>query len=588
MQEWNDEFLSLFPHRYDYIYAEHPDPSVRPEWRTESRYPVSDRILQQGAYLFGVRFAAKTQYCLLDIDIGSCYHPKQDALALSRLLTALEPLGLLDYVACTSSYSGGLHLYFPLPSPQSSWKLANAVGTVLENAGFKLIPGQLEIFPNPKPYVLEGSPSLFNAHRLPLQAGSYVLNQDLQPIWTNQQQFVHQWRLCQDRNSVDTDALEKVLKQFKRQRYRVSGKASKFINDLNAEIELGWTGPGQTNRLLGRIAMRCYVFHHVLYGGEPLEGQTLIDEIIATAQALPGYREWCQHQHEIEKRAEEWGRCIESSHYYHYGGQFTKLETQTNESKLGLSTWNQQQSELTREKIRTAIADLLEKDSFPATATKRFKALTSYGIGGGSLYRHRDLWHPNHLWKTPPNPLTTTTSEDCRLDYVKDKSSLQNSSSLLPVIGGNGLPSQSSDHSENLELASPGGNSSVDVKSSMSEGRDSDRGHSMSVDCEPSKGVDCIHQVLLDVKNRVEVHKKTTQLAGFEAQQSRESAVLAAEVERMRRFFTSGDPILMAEAEAWERRNPGVFDKTPNRAVSSLSSAPQRPVHKRLQVVCRD
>ena len=89
VQEWKDEFLSLFSHRYDYIYAQHPEPGKSPDWRTESRHPLSDRILRQGAYLFGVRFATDTQYCLLDIDIGSAYHPRQDPLALSRIQSAL-------------------------------------------------------------------------------------------------------------------------------------------------------------------------------------------------------------------------------------------------------------------------------------------------------------------------------------------------------------------------------------------------------------------------------------------------------------------------------------------------------------------
>ena len=31
-----DAFLNLFPHRFDFIYAEHPDPGERPDWKTES------------------------------------------------------------------------------------------------------------------------------------------------------------------------------------------------------------------------------------------------------------------------------------------------------------------------------------------------------------------------------------------------------------------------------------------------------------------------------------------------------------------------------------------------------------------------
>ena len=202
-------------------------------------------------HLYGVRFGAETQYCLLDIDIGSAYHPNSDPLAIARLIAALEPLGLVSYVSCTSSYSGGLHLYLPFQQPQSSWKLAIAVSTLLENAGFKLIPGQLEVFPNPKPYSIEGTPSLFNAHRLPLQIGSYLLDETFQPIWTDQDRFIRQWEFAQKRNDFSKAALKQIIKQTKRRHFQVSGKADKFINDLNAEIELGWTGSRANQSAIG-------------------------------------------------------------------------------------------------------------------------------------------------------------------------------------------------------------------------------------------------------------------------------------------------------------------------------------------------
>ncbi|MBW4441978.1 MAG: hypothetical protein KME10_12215 [Plectolyngbya sp. WJT66-NPBG17] len=288
VREWDDNFLALFPHRYDYIWAEHPAPDAKVEWQTETRHFLSDRMIHQGGLLYGVRFGAETCYCLLDIDAGSLYHPNHDPFAISRIVSALEPLGLVSYLACTSSYSGGLHLYFPFSKAHSSWQLAIAVATLLENAGFKLVPGQLEAFPNPKPYSTEGTFSLFNAHRLPLQTGSYLLNSDLEPIWSTQQVFVEQWQLTQERNDLDAKLIKQILKQAKRKFFRISGKADKFINDLNAEIELGWTGRGQTNRLLGRITMRSYIFHHVLSGGQPLSGAALIEDIVETAKALPG------------------------------------------------------------------------------------------------------------------------------------------------------------------------------------------------------------------------------------------------------------------------------------------------------------
>ena len=85
VQETLNAFLALWPHRYDYLYAPHPDPGTKPEWQTESRHPLADRLITQGALLLGVRPGPQTTYALLDIDRGSPYHPKRDPLALQRI-----------------------------------------------------------------------------------------------------------------------------------------------------------------------------------------------------------------------------------------------------------------------------------------------------------------------------------------------------------------------------------------------------------------------------------------------------------------------------------------------------------------------
>ena len=458
VEEQGDRFFNLFPHRFDYIFAEHPEPTRSPNWQTERRHPLSSRVFQQGRYLFGVRFSTQTQYCLLDIDKGSVYHPQHDSLATSRIVAALEPIGLASYVVCTSSYSGGLHLYFPFLESQNSWELAAIVSAQLENAGFPIKPGQLEVFPNPKSYV-EGCPSLFNAHRLPMQAGSYLLDESFQPVWSDQLRFLDQWQFAQNRNSIDRKTVKRFLRQVKRTQFKISGKADKFIGDLNAEIEIGWTGTGQTNRLLGRIAMRAYIFHHVISGGVPLEGKTLIDEIVTTARSLPGYQDYCNHQHEIEQRAEEWARCVQGSRYFHYGdlkGKY-KSKQESTVAIADLPNWNQQQSGSARDRIRGAIADLLEKNSLPISTTARFHVLTDYGIGGGSLYRHRDLWHPTEFREenalieinleasaeisqpveNPPDPPNPNKSEEFDCDEVA--SNPHSLTSLLSTSGGNGI-----------------------------------------------------------------------------------------------------------------------------------------------------
>jgi hypothetical protein len=105
------------------------------------------------------------------VDKGSAYHPTRDRFACDDGIGALEVLGLVQAVVCTSSYSGGLHLYFPFDTAQKTWAIALAVSTLLENKGFKLAPGQLEVFPNCKAYVTSGEHSLYNGHRLPCKRG---------------------------------------------------------------------------------------------------------------------------------------------------------------------------------------------------------------------------------------------------------------------------------------------------------------------------------------------------------------------------------------------------------------------------------
>lgn len=402
VREWEDEFLGLWPHRFDFLHAEHPFPNEKPNWITESRHPLSDRLIRQGAYLYGVRFGPKTQYAMLDIDIGSPYHPEKDPLALSRITEALEELGLVTSIPCLSSSSGGIHLYFPFTEELPSWKVGVAVTALLENKGFKVAPGLLEVFPNSKPFSTDGKLSLYNGHRLPLQQGSYLLSSELHPLTSNERIFIKQWQFARARNIIDGETLEHVIKTARRKVYRVSGKAQKFLNDLNAEIEPGWSGAGQTNRLIGRIAMRAFVFGHVLLRlAKPLAGEELIEHIVSVAKSLPGFSEFCDHISDIKNRAKEWARCVENSHYYPYGASNA---SQTESSPQ--PTWNSKQRDEARERIQSAVGKFLTSESFPAGITDRFQILTEQGISGSTLYKHKDLWHPSHIKpvEIPPDP----------------------------------------------------------------------------------------------------------------------------------------------------------------------------------------
>ncbi|MEL7354667.1 MAG: hypothetical protein AAFN38_24890, partial [Cyanobacteria bacterium J06560_5] len=489
--------------------------------------------LLKGEYLYGVRFESETQYCLIDIDRHSPYHPRNAPLALARLFTTLEPLGITDHITCTSSDSDGLHIYFPLARAFNSWKLAKAVSVALENSGFKLKLGQLEIFPNPKAYSTDETPSLFNAHRLPLQMGSYILDDELQPTNSSSTHFVRMWQACQRRNVLNSRKVKTLLKKAKQISYQLSNKASKFLDDLNTEIEEGWTGYGQTNRLLGRITMRSFIFNHITEGGEPLEGKALIEKIVSVAKALPGYKDWCRHQHEIEDRATEWARCIENSHYFAYGtarGKYKELAAANQVDNE--PDYNQRQAQKTKAKIAAAVQNLTEKGILPDKATARFKALLSYNIGGASLYRYRELWHPIELALEPKTDfgesgLQATDFEDACTGGAND---LKNPTSLLLGNDGN-LP--------------------VDNTLSDSESPSGDaEGNNIS---DPAQAIrDRIKKQLAEAqKARAIAQKKPVPQVDEVA-----IAIHKRAIQRMQEFLLSGEPILMAEVGQWLVKQP--------------------------------
>lgn len=398
--EYNERFLSLFSHRWDYIWAAHTAPGQLTNWHTESKHPLSDRMVQSAQYLYGVRFGQHCTYAMLDIDKDSPYHPKRDPFAIRKMVGALEKLGLCSHVAVTSSYSGGLHVYFPFEAfeqPIASWKLAIALEQVLQKAGFLVQDGLLEAFPNVRNYDPDG-PTLFKAHRLPLQAGSYLLSDDWDLCHTTPELFTQRWDWATVKNSIDQGAIDRAIKQSGVKNQRLTFKAKKFLNDLNTEIESGWTSHGQTNYILGRIAMRSYIFGHFITGSKPLTGERLLMDIVRVAVASPGYGEYCRHQPEIWRRAEEWQRCIENSKYFPYQHGKPKLDKPLeDESAAGQpQTYNKFVEERARERLCFALADLLNKDALPFGIADRFDALTTnYGFSGQTLYRHRDIWHPD-------------------------------------------------------------------------------------------------------------------------------------------------------------------------------------------------
>ena len=431
-----------------------------------------------------------------------------------------------------------MHLYFPFKKTQRSWKIASAVATLLTNKGFKLRGGQLEVFPNTKKYVKAGSPSLFNAHRLPLQdPGSKLLNDDLEPVYSSPERFVELWQRCQAQNLMTAKKVTQVLKQQKRQRVFISEKADKFFNDLEAEINLGWTGKGMTNRLLGRLVMRYFIFHHAIVGGEPLAGKALIDEVVAAAKALPGYKVFCKHQHELTKRVTDWVRSIENSHYFPYGkelGKYKAATTTTASAQPAPEGYHQKLINQTQTKISQAIQTLKQTKSWPEAITKRFQALLQQGIGSSSLYRYKSLWHPKFQVEVeqkgkPQQPDLC----DCQPAGPGGAAELAHSHKLITLESRNSFPGQAL---SDLEMEELGGGSR----------------NSLSAGAFQGLGREEVIQKTKEILAEAQLNPPWKAVDGESGEQIQDSTRAIAHhhafIEKNLGYLASGDAILAAEA----------------------------------------
>jgi hypothetical protein len=404
-------------HPWDFIQAPNPGPHSATQWKTITDYPLRPRVLwakwQDPDQLIGVRFNAQTRYGLLDIDAESPYCNPE---SLAEIRAALETIGIVRTLLIRSSHSCGLHLYIPLPEPIKTFDLAVALYECLTAQGFQFQNGQLEQFPNVKTY---GNERIihYNGHRLPLQpnTGSCLLDDDLNPTseglrpalgGQRLETFFRQWDIAASQQ--DLNELRHALKigrdnhrkRNKKQR-QDSPRSEAWRQDLETEINDGWSSPGQTNHLLKTIACHGHVFLH-------LQDDPLIQHTLETAQQLPGYQQHCRHQHHIATRVTAWCKAVQN--YYWPQGTDPKRDTRTELPPT--PSVNDQRAQDAKERIQQAFNHLQSSHQLPERISDRARALMVQArTSKETLYKPENLplWHPEHRLM-PVLPQTTSHS----------------------------------------------------------------------------------------------------------------------------------------------------------------------------------
>jgi len=378
-------FAAWFPHGWDFITAPLPPPGQKPKYRTETRYPLTGAQLwerwQTLNDLIGVSFGSLTQYGLVDLDITGPY-----ADAWEPVIYALEEkAGLAGFVPTQSSHSGGKHLFVPLPESVSTWELALVMRWACETSGLALQDGQLELFPNVKQW-----DSRYKAHALPLQPGrgSVLLNKAGEPV----SQLPSDWLRAMSHESEQQDmqrfrAAVKKAKKWWRRRKRQRDRHGQttfnaFRDDLEWEMEQGWTGSSQSNRLIYRALQYGYIFLCNT-------GEALVKWAIATVPNLPGFDRWCQTKGPaLEKWIRQKAKAVEEKYFVpEFDGTPKPQEPSQNDVLR----------EAKRAAIQAAMTQIEQAaETFPTITALQARITELSGVSKPTCYKHRDLWHPEY------------------------------------------------------------------------------------------------------------------------------------------------------------------------------------------------
>lgn len=245
------------------------------------------------SHIIGKRFGKLTHYLLIDIDINSPFHPQHQGYR--PILDTMERLGLCRYLIVRSSTSGGIHIYFPLPEPVSAWELACTAHCALTADGIHIVSGQCELFPNKKAFNAE-----HHGHRLPLQDGSFLLDEDNCPISNHKADFVRRWVAAAALQ--DEVTLEQAL----------TGKA--VFAPLppathHALPPIAWTAFGQSNNIMRKL---------VNYGDRYAGHKTIADLaawVKAIAPQLPGYQKFASPKSKQDIEQGDWPTRWAKSHF---------------------------------------------------------------------------------------------------------------------------------------------------------------------------------------------------------------------------------------------------------------------------------
>jgi hypothetical protein len=388
------------------------DYSLEPDWKTTVKISLDElvKIFRDKDELVGIRPGKETNQILIDLDLSSIHYPHAflGEIAwkpIEDIRDVLLNIGL-ESKLFYSSENKGIHIRAFLPEMVNTLHLGAAVEYALIDAGYELKGGQLELSPRIKPYSEEGEKiQLHHAFRLPMQrGGAYIgIGHEVEER-ADIDRLDHLVEIIQENiQEQDMDRLKEAMaaayarlyeenwKRF-RQEAPVRGKAAQFKESMELRMARGFEGRGETNELMKETLKYGYIFLH-------LTGQELVDWLVGSMEAMPGYKQYCGHQHEMLRKAIVWQRWIEKprNRYYPYGGKGITQKDQVGEPEVRV---NKNESKAAEAKVRLRIAvQNLEKAG--KKFTKVTELLAAIKAEANRSFSDRTLYKPEYraIWE---------------------------------------------------------------------------------------------------------------------------------------------------------------------------------------------
>ena len=283
--------------------------TVKSQGSSKKQVPLTFNTLEsyyRRGYIIGKRFGQLTGYLMIDIDIHSAFHP--DHGGFQPILAVMERLGLCRYLIVRSSTSGGIHLYFPLLEPVNAWQLASTAHSALTASGITIAGGQCELFPNKKSFNAE-----FNGHRLPLQDGSFLLDNDFCPINSCKADFLDRWETAaahQDEKTLQQALTSQLVVTVPSTPVELPPVSTKQTTPTGHVIPpIAWTRFGQSNDIMREL---------VNYGDRYVglnNSADLAAWVKAVAPQLPGYEKFASPKSKRDIEHGTWPKRWAISHF---------------------------------------------------------------------------------------------------------------------------------------------------------------------------------------------------------------------------------------------------------------------------------